>query len=112
MLGAGSFRSVFSSGNSIKLAAIGGGIFSSTSGEVRRNPNAQMMSSHRRAANGIGHQTRTSLALEYGILTLFVLDCYQEVLRSCGSCAQHCLHNDALWRIAICGYDQFLFRIL
>lgn len=70
MLGAGSFRSVFSSGRSIKLAAMGGGVIGSTFGEVSRNPNAQIMSSHRRAANGIGHQTRTSLALEYGMLTV------------------------------------------
>ena len=85
----------------------------STLGEVSKNPNAQITISHRRAANGSGHQTRTSFALEYGILErLFMLDCYQEVLRPGGTCPQHCLYHNALRRILVCRNDQFLLRVL
>ena len=107
---AADFCSFFSSGNSIKLAWTGGGVSVFTSGEVRKNPNPQIMISQRRAASGNGHQTRTSFALEYRMLSvLFVFHRDQKVLCTGGAGAQHRLHDNALRRIAVGGYNQLLF---
>lgn len=81
-----------------------------TSGEVRKNPNPQIMSSQRRAASGNGHQTRTSFALEYRMrMALFMFYRDHKVLRTGGAGAQHRLYDNPLGGVVIGRYDQFLF---
>lgn len=84
----------------------------STSGAVRRNPNAQIMSTQRTDASGRGHQMRISLDRDLSMRSgLLVFDGYQKVLRTRTTGTQHRLHDNSLRCVAVCRYHHFLFGI-
>lgn len=61
------FCAGFSSGSSTKLASIGAGVSVSPSGDVKRNPDAQMMIAQMMVASGTGHQNWTSFGLDFSV---------------------------------------------